>query len=117
MEKLMLETAVENNVQQRTKRGRTVLPGLLRAFQKAAEESAAKIAETSKQEAEKLGKMAAAVEEAIRQDQGTTDQDDQRVRSIINAATGGGVERMLRHSPVLEQDDNREFLRRKSWRV
>jgi hypothetical protein len=96
---------------------RSHVPGLLRAFQKLAEEAAAKIAETSRQEAEKLAQVAARIEQEIRLEQGTTERDDQRLRLILSAATGGGLEKMLRHSPVLEQGDNRELLRLKGWRV
>lgn len=113
----MPETAMEETQTKKPARRRSYLPALLRAFTKVTEESTAKIAETARLEAERLGKVAARIEEEIRLDQGNTDQDDERVRAIINAATGNGVERMLRHSKVLEQDDNREFLRSKKWKV
>lgn len=113
----MPETAVGEIQTKKAARRRSYLPALLRAFAKVAEESTAKIAETAKQEAERLAKVAARIDEEIRADQGNVDQDDERVRAIINAATGNGVERMLRHSKVLEQDDNREFLRSKKWKV
>lgn len=110
------ETTVETQTKKPARR-RSYVPGLLRAFQKAAADAKTRIAETAAQEAGRLGEMAAAIEEAIRLDQGNVEQDDERVRAIILAATGGGVERMLRHAPVVEQDDNREFLRTKKWKV
>lgn len=115
-EKPMVETVVDAKSEQMARRRRSALPGLLRAFQKLAEESAAKIEETAKQEAEKLGKVAAQIEQTIRQEQSDVDHDDERVRAIINAAMPG-FERMLRSLPVLNEGDNREFMRSKKWRL
>jgi hypothetical protein len=112
-----VETLVEVANQQAGKRRRSALPGLLRAFQKLALESAARIEETAKQEAGKLGKVAAQIEQAFRLEQGDVDRDDIRVRAIINAATGGGLEKILRLAPVLDERDNREFMRSKGWKV
>jgi hypothetical protein len=110
------QSAIDPKNEQIARRRRSALPGLLRAFQKLAEESAAKIEETAKQEAEKLGKVAAQIEQTIRQEQSDVDHDDERVRAIINAGMPG-FERMLRSLPVLNERDNREFLRSKKWRV
>jgi hypothetical protein len=113
----MSETAVDVKSDPIARRRRSALPGLLRAFQKVGEEAAAKIAETAKVEAERLCKVATQIEQAIRQEQADVDQDDERVRAIINAATGGGLEKMLRHSRILDEGDTREFLRSKKWKV
>ncbi len=114
--KPMGETIVDVTSEQIARRRRSALPSLLRAFQKVAEESAAKIAETARQETDKLAKVAAQIEQAIREEQGDVDRDDERVRTIINAGLPG-FERMLRSLPILNQGDNREFLRTKKWKV
>ena len=110
------EMTVEATREQIARRRRSALPALLRAFQKAAEESAAKIEETAKQETGKLAKAAAQIELAIREEDGAVDRDDERVRSIITSGLPG-FERMLRSLPILNQGDNREFLRTKKWKV
>jgi hypothetical protein len=113
----MSETAVDVRGEPIARRRRSALPGLLRAFQKVGDEAAAKIAETARLEAERLCKVAAQIEQTIRQEQADVDQDDERVRAIINAATGGGLEKILRHAPILDERDNRDFLRSKKWKV
>lgn len=112
----MVETKVTTNMDEAAKRRKRALPALLRAFQKVTEESGAKIEETAKQETARLSKVAAQIEQAIRLEQADTDQDDDRVRAIINTALPG-FERMLRNLPVLNQGDNREFLRSKKFKV
>ena len=112
----MLQTPVPTNSEQIARRRRNALPGLLRAFQKMADEAAAKIQETAKQETSKLGKVAAQIDIAIREEDGAVDRDDERVRTIINAGLPG-FERMLRSLPILNQGDNRELLRSKKWKV
>jgi hypothetical protein len=68
----MSETAVETQ----PKQGANALPGLTR----------------------KLAQIARKVEEAAQQEEGNLHRDDERLRNIIHAASGGGVERILRSS-------------------
>jgi dihydroxyacetone kinase len=114
--KPMLETPVATDSEQLARRRKSALPALLKAFQRVAEESASKIAETAKQETEKLAKVAAQIALAIREEQGDVDRDDERVRAIITTGLPG-FERMLRSLPVLNQGDNRDFMRAKKWRL
>jgi hypothetical protein len=108
------ETSVETSSKRTTKRLRSA--GLLRAFQKTAEESATRISETSRHEAEKLAQIASAIDEAIRLDQNNVEQEDGRVRDIIATALPG-FERMLRALPIMNEGDNREFMRSKGFKV
>jgi hypothetical protein len=120
MERLAVEKPTETKtekVKQAAKRRTPYIPGLLKAFEKAAEESVTKIQETAKHESEKLSKMAAAIVEAIGLERGAVDRDDQRVRAIINAGLHG-IERTLRDLPIMNEGDNREFMRSKGgWKV
>jgi len=65
--------------------------------------------------ARKLSELAAQIEETARLEAERDRKDDGRVRGILNAASGGGIERMLRSMNLSEPD--REFLREKGWRV
>jgi len=65
--------------------------------------------------ARKLSELAAQIEETARLEAERDRKDDGRVRGILNAASGGGIERMLRSMSL--SDPDREFLRDKGWRV
>lgn len=65
--------------------------------------------------ARKLSELAAQLEETARLEAERDRKDDGRVRAILNAASGGGIERMLRSMNLSEPE--REFLREKGWRV
>lgn len=65
--------------------------------------------------ARKLSELAAQIEQTVRLETERDRKDDGRVRAILNTATGGAIERMIRSMRLDERD--REFLRDKGWRV
>jgi hypothetical protein len=65
--------------------------------------------------ARKLRELAAEIEETARLEAERDRKDDGKVRGILNAASGGAIERMLRSMNLSEPD--RDFLREKGWRV
>jgi hypothetical protein len=65
--------------------------------------------------ARKLRELAAEIEETARLETERDRKDDGRVRAILNAASGGAIEVMLRSMNL--SDPDREFLRDKGWRV
>lgn len=65
--------------------------------------------------ARKVSEMAAQMAETVRLEAERDRRDDGRVRAILNTATGGAIERMIRSMPLDERD--RDFLREKGWRV
>ena len=65
--------------------------------------------------ARKISELALELEQTSRLETERDRKDDGRVRAILNAASGGAIERMLRSMNLSEPD--REFLRDKGWRV
>jgi hypothetical protein len=65
--------------------------------------------------ARKISELAAQIEETARLETERDRKDDGKVRAILNAASGGAIERMLRSMNLSESD--RDFLREKGWRV
>jgi len=65
--------------------------------------------------ARKISELALELEQTARLESERDRKDDGRVRAILNAASGGAIERMLRSMNLSEAD--REFLREKGWRV
>jgi hypothetical protein len=65
--------------------------------------------------ARKISELALELEQMSRLETERDRKDDGRVRAILNAASGGGIERMLRSMNLSEPD--KEFLREKGWRV
>lgn len=65
--------------------------------------------------ARKISELALELEQTARLEAERDRKDDGRVRAILNAVSGGAIERMLRSMNLSEPD--REFLRERSWRV
>jgi hypothetical protein len=63
---------------------------------------------------QKISELAARLEEMVRIETGRARKDDERIRAVLNAATGGSIERMLLSMNLTELD--REFLRDKGCR-
>ena len=65
--------------------------------------------------ARKLSELAAQIEQTVRLEAERDRKDDGRVRAILNTATGGAIERMIRSMRLDERD--RDYLRSKGWHV
>jgi len=65
--------------------------------------------------ARKLSELAAQIEQTVRLEAERDRKDDGRVRAILNTATGGAIERMIRSMRLDERD--RDYLRSKVWHV
>ena len=56
------------------------------------------------------------IEQTSRSDLEQVAKDHERVRVLASTATGGGIEKLMRVSPALTEED-RQFLRDLGWRV
>jgi hypothetical protein len=65
--------------------------------------------------ARRISELALELEQTARLETERDRNDDSRLRGILNVASGGGIERILRSMTLSEPD--REFLREKGWRV
>ena len=66
--------------------------------------------------ARKVAELAAEIEQIARLEHERDTKDHGRVRALLNTATGGGAEKLLRDSVVLN-DEDKEFLREHGWRA
>jgi hypothetical protein len=65
--------------------------------------------------ARKISEMALELEQTARLETERDRRDNSRLRGILNGASGGGIEKILRSMNLSGPD--REFLRDKGWRV
>jgi len=63
----------------------------------------------------KMGELMVVLQETLRLESERQRRDDGRVRAILNAATGGAIERLVRSMSLSEAD--KTFLRERGWRV
>jgi hypothetical protein len=65
--------------------------------------------------ARKVGEMALDLVQTIQLETERDRKDDGRERAILNAATGGAIERLVRSMSLSEAD--KTFLRERGWRL
>jgi hypothetical protein len=65
--------------------------------------------------ARKISELALELEQTARLESERDRKDEQRIRGILNAATGGAIERLVKSMQLTETD--RDFLREHGWRV